>query len=153
MNTITWNKEEGVFGVFLSLKTDTRHFGTMVMIALMPWFKKLSLLAVIRGKFTLYSSFGEWRSGRLIEVGRLKVAVLWNFFIKDSLGVGQGNGSLAILEGVYMSSFRPKRGGNEGFGLIQIWYFIYMRPAISVEPTSSVLVPEALPFVSAASAV
>ena len=36
MNTITWNKEEGVFGVFLSLKTDTRHFGAMVMIALMP---------------------------------------------------------------------------------------------------------------------
>ena len=58
----------------------------------------LSLLAVMRGKFTLHFSFGEWKSGRLIEVGRLKVAVLWNFFIKDSLGVGQGNELLAVLQ-------------------------------------------------------
>ena len=75
-----------------------RHFGTifylglLVKTALMPW------LAVMRGKFTLHFSFGEWKSGRLIEVGRLKVAVLWNFFIKDSLGVGQGNELLAVLQ-------------------------------------------------------
>ena len=56
------------------------------------------------------------------------------------------------LEGVYMVSFWPKRGGNESLGLIQIWYFIYMRPGTSAEPTSSVLVAEALPFVSATSA-
>ena len=31
-------------------------------------------------------------------------------------------------------------------------YFIYIRPGTSAEPISSVLVPEALPFVSASSA-
>ena len=38
------------------------------------------------------------KSGRLIEVGRLKVALLWKLFIKNSLGVGQGNELLAVLQ-------------------------------------------------------
>ena len=51
-----------------------------------------------------------------------------------------------------MASFRPKRGGNGGLTSIEIWQSVYMEPGISAEPSSSVLVPEALPFVSAASA-
>ena len=68
------------------------YLGLLVKIALMP------RLTVMRGKFTLHLSFGEWKSGRLIEVGHLKVAVLWNFFIKNSLGVGQGNELLTVLQ-------------------------------------------------------
>ena len=56
------------------------------------------------------------------------------------------------LEGVYMMSFRPKRGGNGRLASIEIGQFIYMRPGVSAEPSSSVLMAEALPFVSAASA-
>ena len=56
------------------------------------------------------------------------------------------------LEGVYMVSFWPKRGGNESLTSIKIRQSVYMVPGVSAEPTSPVLVPEALPFVSAASA-
>ena len=57
-----------------------------------------------------------------------------------------------LLEGVYMASFRPKRGGNESPTSIEFVLSVYMMPGISAEPTSSVLAAEALPFVSAASA-
>ena len=58
----------------------------------------------------------------------------------------------ALLEGVYMMSFRPKRGGNGSLASIEISQFIYMRPSVSAEPSSSVLMAEALPFVSGVAA-
>ena len=63
-----------------------------------------------------------------------------------------GGMSKLHLEGVYMMSFRPKRGGNGSLASIEIGQFIYMRPGVSAEPSSSVLVAEALPFVSSTSA-
>ena len=60
--------------------------------------------------------------------------------------------NLTILEGVYIASFRPRGGGNGSLTSIEIGQSVYMGPGISAEPSSSVLVLEALPFVSAASA-
>ena len=37
-------------------------------------------LAVLRGKITIYFSFGEWKAGRLREMAVLQVAVLWGEF-------------------------------------------------------------------------
>ena len=55
-------------------------------------------LAVLRGKITIYFSFGEWKTGRLREVAVLQVAVLWRYFIKETLGSWQGNDLVAVLE-------------------------------------------------------
>ena len=57
-----------------------------------------------------------------------------------------------LLEGVYMASFRPKGGGNGSLASIEIGQSVYMMSGVSVEPSSSVLVAEALPFVSAVAA-
>ena len=57
----------------------------------------LNELAVFRGKFYIFFSIGEWKSGRLREVAVLEMAVLWGNFIKESLGSWQGNESLAVL--------------------------------------------------------
>ena len=51
-----------------------------------------------------------------------------------------------------MSSFWLKRGGNESLTSIEIGQSVYMMSGVSAEPSSSVLAAEALPFVSAASA-
>ena len=59
---------------------------------------------------------------------------------------------ISNLEGVYMMSFRPKRGGNGRLASIEIGQFIYMRPGVSAEPSSSVLMAEALLFVSGVAA-
>ena len=51
-----------------------------------------------------------------------------------------------------MRPFRPKRGGNESPTSIEFGQSVYMMAGVSAEPSSSVLAAEALPFVSAASA-
>ena len=79
MDTNTLNKEEGVFEVFLSQNCYetfwNKYLSHLVKLV-------LSLLAVMRGKFTLHFSFGEWKSGRLIEVAVLGWPSYGNFLLR-----------------------------------------------------------------------
>ena len=75
-----------------------------------------------------------------------------SFGPKCNLEMISRSSRVLILEGVYMASFRPKRGGNESPTSIEFGQSVYMMAGVSAEPSSSVLAAEALPFVSAASA-